>query len=145
MAFLESISFSQFFFPKFQKQPFTDVLHNRRSLNFAIITGKHLCWSLFSIKRQAFRPTVITNITKFLRAGSFKEHLWCLVLKFLFQIKIKRCNVQGIASNKKRVKSGECQMTEQHFLSLITQRWKTYRGKHVRGKKTVVSGGYWSK
>ena len=36
-------------------------------------------------------------------------------------------------------------MTEQHFLSLITQRWKTYRGKHVRRKKTVVSGGNWSK
>ena len=24
--------------------------------NFAIFTGKHLCWGLFSIKLQAFRP-----------------------------------------------------------------------------------------
>ena len=28
------------------------------SKNFAIFTGKHLCWSLFLIKLQAFRPTL---------------------------------------------------------------------------------------
>ena len=32
------------------KQPFADVLHNRCSKNFAIFTGKRLCWSLFLIK-----------------------------------------------------------------------------------------------
>ena len=29
------------------------------SKNFAIFTGKHLCWSLFLIKLQAFRPTTL--------------------------------------------------------------------------------------
>ena len=38
-----------------QKQP-PDVFCKKAALkNFAIFTGKHLCWSLFLIKLQAFR------------------------------------------------------------------------------------------
>ena len=57
------------------KQPFTGVLNN-----LAIFTGKNLCWSLFLIKFQDWRPTFLfkkrlegrcfsVNIAKFLRAA----------------------------------------------------------------------------
>ena len=36
------------------KQPFTDVFQN-----FAIFTGKHLCWSLFLITLQELRPAFL--------------------------------------------------------------------------------------
>ena len=36
--------------------------------NFAMFTGKHLCWSLFLIKMQAFRCFPV-NIAKLLRAA----------------------------------------------------------------------------
>ena len=48
--------------------------------NFAIFTGKHLCWSLFLIKWQAFR-CFPENIGKFLRAAFFIEHLRRLLLQ----------------------------------------------------------------
>ena len=38
-----------------QKQPFGDVLQIGILKNFAIITGKHLCWNLFLIKLQSWR------------------------------------------------------------------------------------------
>ena len=41
--------------------------------NFAIFTGKHLCWSLFLIKLQAL------GILH--KNSSFIEHLWWLLLK----------------------------------------------------------------
>ena len=48
-----------------QKQPFADVLLKIDVLkNFALFTGKHLCWSLFLIHLQAFRPAT------FLERGS---------------------------------------------------------------------------
>ena len=38
--------------------------------NFAIFTGKHLCWSLLLIKLQAFRPEILlkrdSNVSDFL-------------------------------------------------------------------------------
>ena len=40
---------------KNQKHPFTDVIRNRCLKNVIKFTGKHLCWSLFLIKLQAFR------------------------------------------------------------------------------------------
>ena len=50
--------------------------------NFTMFTGKYLCWSLFSIKLQAFRPgkrlrrrCFPANIAKFLRTAFFTEHL----------------------------------------------------------------------
>ena len=36
---------------KIQKQPFADVHKIGVPKNFAIFTGKHLCWSFFLIKR----------------------------------------------------------------------------------------------
>ena len=36
--------------------------------NFAVFTGKHLCWSLFLIELQAFRPAALLNgYTRYLR------------------------------------------------------------------------------
>ena len=80
-------------------------LVNLQSCNFIKKTLQHRCF--------------LVNITRFLRTASFKERLWWLFLKLLLQMKIKRCNVQRIASNKNRVDSEECQMTEQHFLTFI--------------------------
>ena len=54
--------------------------------NFAIITGKHLCQSLILIKSQALRCFPV-NITKFLRAVIFIEHLrWLLLQMFCFRL-----------------------------------------------------------
>ena len=62
--------------------------------NFAIFTGKHLCWSLFMIKLKAWRPTTILKrdpktgvfLWKLFRTF-FTEHHWWLLLrgKHLFQ------------------------------------------------------------
>ena len=52
--------------------------------NFAIFTGKHLRWSLFLIKLQAFRCSPV-NTAKFSRAAVFIEHLrWLLLQMFCF-------------------------------------------------------------
>ena len=59
--------------------------------NFAIFTGKHLCWSLFLIlffktKRKAFRCFPV-NIAKLLRAAFFIGHFrWLLLVDDLFGI-----------------------------------------------------------
>ena len=73
-----------------QKQRFADVLQNRFLKNFSIITGKHLCWSLFLIKLQIWRSAALlkrdsnigvrVNIGKFLRTAFFIKHLWWLLL-----------------------------------------------------------------
>ena len=47
------------------------LFHNV-SQNFAIFTRKHLCWSLFLINSQAFRP-VSMNIAKLLRTRISKN------------------------------------------------------------------------
>ena len=58
---------------------------------FATFTGKHLCWSLFLKKLQAWRPASLltrdseqrcfpVNIAKFLRTPLFLEHLRWLLL-----------------------------------------------------------------
>ena len=58
--------------------------------NFTIFTEKHLCWCLFLIKLQAWRPTTLSkrdsNTGVFLwilRTAFFIEHLWWLFLDFL--------------------------------------------------------------
>ena len=60
-----------------QKQP--SVFYKKAVIkNFAIFTGKHLCWSLFLIKLQAFRPDSKrdSNICIFLWIlWNFEEHL----------------------------------------------------------------------
>ena len=53
------------FLKSLQKQAYTDVLQNRFFRNFSIFTGKHLCWSLFLIKLQAyFNTCFLVNIAK---------------------------------------------------------------------------------
>ena len=47
------------FLKSLQKQACTDVLQNRFFRNFPIFTGKHLCWSLFLIKLQAYFNTCV--------------------------------------------------------------------------------------
>ena len=55
--------------------------------NFVIFTGKHLCWNLFLIKLQTWRPAAILKrdsnisifalkIAKFLRTAFFIEHFF---------------------------------------------------------------------
>ena len=54
------------FLKSLQKQAYADVLQNRFFRNFPIFTGKHLCWSLFLIKLQAyFNTCFLVNIAKF--------------------------------------------------------------------------------
>ena len=70
-----------------QKQPFADALQNRCTKNFTKLTGKHLCWSLFLIKLQTWRPSTVlkkrlqhrcfpVNITKSLWTGFFIKTLF---------------------------------------------------------------------
>ena len=52
---------------------------------FAIFTAKHLCWSLFLMKLQAWRAATLSkrdsNTSVFLWAASFIEHLrWLLLI-----------------------------------------------------------------
>ena len=61
--------------------------------NFTIFTERHLCWSLFLIKLQAWKPTTLSkrlqhrcfpvNIAKLLRTAFFIEQLRWLLLDFL--------------------------------------------------------------
>ena len=65
--------------------------------NFAIFTGKHLCWSLFLIQLQAQAQACKfirkrlqhrcfpVNIAKFLKTASFTEHLQWLLLHLISQ------------------------------------------------------------
>ena len=55
--------------------------------NFAVFTGKHLCWSLFLMKLQAFRG-ISVNIAKFLRRASLfhRTPLVAAFVSLLFSI-----------------------------------------------------------
>ena len=78
--------------------------------NFAKITGKRLCWSLFFNKVAGLRPTMLlkerlqhrlfpVNFTKFLRKPFFTEHLRCQLQKQSFRgVFRERCseNMQQI-------------------------------------------------
>ena len=69
----------------FQKEPLEVFLKNGALKNFAIFTGKHLYWSLFLIKLQAFRPATLLNrgsntgvsceICEIFKNIYFEEHL----------------------------------------------------------------------
>ena len=65
--------------------------------NFAIFTGKHLCWSLFLIKLQAFRSITLLQIdsntgffpvkfANFLRTLCFTEHIRWLHLSVMISV-----------------------------------------------------------
>ena len=47
--------------------------------NFAIFTGRHLCWSLFLMKSQAFRPASLLN-----RDFNIGVFLWILPEQCVF-------------------------------------------------------------
>ena len=58
--------------------------------NFAMFTGKHLCWCLLLmklksnfVKKKLQHRCFCVNIAKFLRACFFKKHLWWLLLEDL--------------------------------------------------------------
>ena len=48
-----------FLYSRYQKQPFVDVLQSGVLKNFAIFTEKHLRWSPFLAKLEAFRPVIL--------------------------------------------------------------------------------------
>ena len=52
--------------------PFADFLRNRCASNFAIFTGKHLCWGLFL--KETLRQVFHMNISKFVRT-SFPQNI----------------------------------------------------------------------
>ena len=78
-----------------QKQPFVDAFQNRCFLkfkNFALVTGQHLCWSLFKIKfRSIIRfPVTVVKIQEqfFYRispvvASGFTENGWVFVYELI--------------------------------------------------------------
>ena len=70
--------------------------------NFAIFTGKHLCWSLFFIKLQIWKPATLSkrdsntgvrlqhrcfpvNIEKFLRTDSFIEYTFFFYKQLVYK------------------------------------------------------------
>ena len=48
--------------------------------NFAVFTGKHLCWILFLLQAWRLRYSPV-KIAKFLRTAFFIEHLWWMLLR----------------------------------------------------------------
>ena len=56
-----------------QKQP-PEVFYKKAVLtNFETVTGKNLCWSLFLIKFQAFRPAILTKVETLTQVLSFVD------------------------------------------------------------------------
>ena len=82
----------------YRKHPFVVVFQNgpfKKGVlkNFAIFIGEHLCWSLFLIEFQPFRPAnlfkkilqrrcFLVNIVEFLSTVFLIEHLWWLLLNY---------------------------------------------------------------
>ena len=60
-----------------RSQMFSEISSNK---NFVIFTGKHLCWGLFLIKLQAFRPAT------FLKRDSGVSCGYCELYKNIFFI-----------------------------------------------------------
>ena len=63
---------------KLKKQPPEMFYKEAVVKNFAIFAGKHLCWSLFLIMLQTFRPASLLKInsnTILLKNTCFEEHL----------------------------------------------------------------------
>ena len=58
-----------FYYISFDQQSSADVFQNRFLKNFANSTGKHLCWSPFSISFQAF--TLATSLKRDSHTGVF--------------------------------------------------------------------------
>ena len=147
-----------------QKQPFANVLQSRYVLkNFAIFTGKHLCWSIFLIKLLAFRCFPV-NIPKLLRAAAFFiEHLrWLLLQMFCFKLHFQKSiaeyivvlhciivafwNIKSFAfafircttrSHSLPLVAIHCHSLH-HLLSLVVTRCTTRISFYKRSKKTNI-------
>ena len=75
-----------------RSQMFSEISSNK---NFVIFTGKHLCWGLFLIKLQAFRPAtflkrdsntgVSCGYCEIFKNSFFRENLRWLLLTVLPQ------------------------------------------------------------
>ena len=68
----------QLFWNDYQKQP-SELFYKKTVLkNFAIFTGKHLCWSSFLIKLQAFRliPSALFKWLLLVLAVNFVKTEW---------------------------------------------------------------------
>ena len=83
---------------KIQKKSFADVLQNRCPWKFCNVYRKHLCWSLFLINMQAWRPVTFlkrdlnmcfpVKFAKFLRTpylqNTFGDCFWKYLMNSLF-------------------------------------------------------------
>ena len=58
-SYYKQIPYTKYF--KRQKQPFADDLKIDTLKDFAIFTGKHLCWSLFLIMFEALRSATLSE------------------------------------------------------------------------------------
>ena len=54
-GFFFNLDFKEHRFPEHLKKQPPEVIKRAVFKNFAVFTGKHLCWSLFLIKLQTFR------------------------------------------------------------------------------------------
>ena len=82
-----------------QKQPSADVLKN-----FAIFTGKHLCWSLFLIKLQAFRQETAAKVFSWECCDIFKSSFFHRPLPVntsqdIFDSDAPRCSMKRFLKN----------------------------------------------
>ena len=83
-------------FPLYLEVPTGVILYKKAFLkNFAIFTGKHLCWSLCLIKLQAFRHRCFpVNIAKIFRTPILKNICKRLLL---FTVFANTCFVQVVS------------------------------------------------
>ena len=118
--------------------------------NFAMFTGKHLCWSLFLIKTQSFKACNISkkrlqnryfpvNIAKFLRKSFFIEYLRWLLFNSLSELtavtRTVRLNAYSHCTKNEEILNRKlhffCSVRhpEHHILDVI---WTTveYNGSH---------------
>ena len=95
--------------------------------NFAILTGKHQCRSLFLIKLQAWRSAALlkmrlhyccfsVNITKFLRTAFCMEHLQWLPLKI----------VEEFLRNSNLIRVFLCRRIFKKFLFIYVLAWERF-------------------
>ena len=107
-----------------KKQPMFFKIDSLKS--FAIFTGKHLCWGLFLIKLQTFRPATFlkrdsnTGVScaycEIFKNSFFIEILWWLLLKALLQYSKVSCGVCSLISHL-------------HVLSILIKNtaWKVFK------------------
>ena len=92
--------------------------------NFAKLTGKHLCQSLFInnfIKKEALAQVLSDEFATFLRTPFFIEHLWWLLLALqTFLINLGNFPCRGMLL-KQSYTLQVCNLPKQHFIKNISQ------------------------